>query len=262
MKTFTSIKWAPLLGLFFLGIVGCDDENLEASTSSNLSEPFPSDVLQLEHKLELLKFHSFSLNPSEDVSDNYAPRAQTAQDPYEMYFYDETADQPAPGWVNADGNTWYVRRPGFSLSNYYYGSNGTTVWNSVPTFTDSQVEALLIPTTTGVAGDVLGRISSDYQSYYMAELGNGSLSLWKKTASGFSLLDSKPVTYYTYQHYFLVLQMIGPNIYAILADIYGYMIDYVDATDTSLSYGKTGLRAVGSPSWVYYIAAAGSGGAD
>lgn len=165
-------------------------------------------------------------------------------------FWNYPINQPAQGWSRLEGSTWYIRQnPTMNNQPFYYGNGfSVTQWDDVPVKSNYWIFVGVRPaSTTGVAVDVIGRMST-YKNFYMAELGNQKLSIWKRQAGSFSLLAQKTVYYEINGSYMIYFALEGTKLSVQLYLGSGGVAGLV-CYDGTFSQGKTGLRSCGN-SWV------------
>lgn len=160
------------------------------------------------------------------------------------------------GWA-AGWNTshWIVKNFGLEPYNIYWGDgSGNAKWDAVQDLRNIFTWARFFKTSgTGVDCGVLGRISPDGNSYYMAEMANNKLSIWKRFKNNstytFTMLKSVPCNVQIGKWYTLCLSIIDNAMEAALLDENGALILATNTGDTGetaiTSGGKCGLRSCG-----------------
>ncbi len=103
---------------------------------------------------------------------------------------------------------------------------------------------------SGIVCELLGRVSSSYNAYYMAELNNQEVSIWKRIYSGgtykYFKLAQQPISYQVGSWYYLHFYLENTYLESCLYTYEGQFIGGVGVNDGSISAaGRYGLGSNG-----------------
>lgn len=230
-------------------LIGCSNENpinVESENSKQTYNGVTASGLQIAPSA---KSSQLQANPLTSVMGGDLAKTLGFGE-YYADFYNYPINQPAQGWSCLEGSAWYIKQnPNYNNYPFYFGTGySVTQWDVVPVKSNYWIFVGVRPaSTTGVVVDVIGRMSTN-KNFYMAELGNQKLSIWKRKAGSFSLIAQTPAYYNVNGPYMIYFALEGTKLTAQLYQGSSFEASLV-CYDGTFSQGKTGLRSCNN-TWV------------
>jgi hypothetical protein len=190
---------------------------------------------------------------TEDTGVASQPLATTL---YSDDFEDDTVGQLPAGWTWVEGNSWGVN----TLSGYAgrwltaNGGNGVILYTGGgSTWTNYTMTAsFYLPrqSSNTALTDFIVR-ATDRNNFYMAEVGNNQISVWKRQNGSYKKLDGRSCDLYGNYRYTAYVRVSGTRVEIRLYDSSGQQgLCYAGRDDTSFTAGTIGMRNYGKPSTV------------